>query len=126
MNRIASINQRPCQCKIGILLVFLILFPLHLWSAPLSSVLHPEYTLSVDGNRYIIDFVMPEYRIMREDSLDAVEERHFGPWVSMKEDDCPVFDIIDVRADCDYTDITSYPESVLFSRSACSSICRER
>lgn len=115
MNRIASINQQPCQYKIGILLVFLILFPLCLWSAPLSSVLHPEYTLSVDGNRYIIDFVMPEYRIMREDSLDAAEERHFGPWVSMKEDDCPVFDIIDVRADCDYTDITSYPELPFFS-----------
>ena len=115
MNRIASINRQPCLYKIGILLVFLILFPFCLWSAPLSSVLHPEYTLSVDGNRYIIDFVMPEYRIMREDSLDAVEERHFGPWVSMKEDDCPVFDIIDVRADCDYTDITSYPELPFFS-----------
>lgn len=115
MNRTASINQQPCLYKIGLLLVFLILFPLCLWSVPLSSVLHPEYTLSVDANRYVIDFVMPEYRIMREDSLDAVEERHFGPWVSMKEDDCPVFDIIDVRADCDYTDITSYPELPFFS-----------
>ncbi|HCS88207.1 MAG TPA: hypothetical protein DIW30_07425, partial [Bacteroidales bacterium] len=58
---------------------------------------------------------MPEYRIMREDSLDPFEERRFGPWVSMKEEDCPVFDIIDVNADCDYTDVASYPELPFFS-----------
>lgn len=115
MNKTISINQQSCLYRIGLLFVFLTVFSLHLWSVPLSSVLHPEYTLSVDADQYIIDFVMPEYRIMREDSLDSVEEQHFGPWVSMKEDDCPVFDIIDVRADCDYTDITSYPELPFFS-----------
>ncbi len=115
MNKTISINQQSCHYKIGLLLVSLILFPLRLLSVPLSSVLHPEYTLSVDANRYIIDFVMPEYRIMREDSLDPFEERRFGPWVSMKEEDCPVFDIIDVNADCDYTDVASYPELPFFS-----------
>ncbi len=101
--------------KVGALLSFVIIFPQYIWSVPLSVVLHPEYTLSVDSNRYVIDFAMPDYRIIREDSLDAVEERHYGTWASMKDDNCPVFDIIDVNADCDYTDINSYPELPFFS-----------
>lgn len=92
MNRTTSqlINQLNLH-KVGFLLSFVIILPQCIWSVPVSSVLHPEYTLSIDSNQYTIDFIMPDYRIIREDSLDAVEERHFGPWVSMKEDNYPVF-----------------------------------
>lgn len=116
MNKFTFYATSRISFKICVLFVFLSLSHLSILSTPLSTVLHPEYTLSIDSNRYIIDFVMPDYKIMREYSLDSVEEAHFGPWREMKEDDnCPLFDVIDVNADCDYTDVTSYPELPFFS-----------
>ena len=70
----------------------------------------PEIEMTIESNRYILHFVLPEYWLEEDDGHDYENEYNYG-----EEDSCGVFTNIEMNTDYDVTDEPGYPELPFFS-----------
>ncbi len=75
-----------------------------------GATIHPEYTLTIAPDHYIVDFTLPKYQILYDSDDDKLDAQSISSWKDMQDDDCPPFCYIEIDENSDYTDELSYPE----------------
>ena len=91
-------------------LIGIIWMPISILFAQQTYQITPEIEMTIEPNRYILHFVLPEYWLEEDDGHDYENEYNYG-----EEDSCGVFTNIEMNTDYDVTDEPGYPELPFFS-----------
>ena len=91
-------------------LIGIIWMPISILFAQQTYQITPEIEMTVEPNRYVLHFVLPEYWLEEDDGHDYENEYNYG-----EVDSCDVFTNIEMNTDYDVTDEPGYPELPFFS-----------
>lgn len=94
-------------------IAFFVLWCMNVLSVKAQYNITPEFYVDIEPNRYIIRFILPDYRLENEDGNDYEEGDNEGG----EEDDCGIFSEIVMEDDVEYdvADVAGYPELPFFS-----------